>query len=145
MSAKHTPTPWVVLPEECDKPYIRVRGTVLGARFKVANVLAPVYEGVHQREAEETRANARRIAACVNACEGIGTERLEDLGRPLMQHLIGCDERAARQVKEAADLTAQRDELLAALKVLVENGGIGPESMFDDARAAIAKATGGKA
>lgn len=33
-------------------------------------------------------------------------------------------------------------ELLKALKVLVDNGGIGPEDMFDDARAAIAKATG---
>ena len=33
-------------------------------------------------------------------------------------------------------------ELLEALKVLVENGGIGPEQMFHDARAAIAKATG---
>jgi hypothetical protein len=33
-------------------------------------------------------------------------------------------------------------ELLNALKVLVENGGIGPEDMFDDARATIAKATG---
>jgi len=31
-------------------------------------------------------------------------------------------------------------ELLEALKVLVENGGIGSEDMFDDARAAIAKA-----
>jgi hypothetical protein len=33
-------------------------------------------------------------------------------------------------------------ELLAALKVLVENGGIGSEDMFDDAREAIAKAEG---
>ena len=140
MSAKHTPTPWVVLPEECDKPYIRVRGTVLGARFKVANVLTPVYEGVHQREAEETRANARRIAACVNACEGIGTERLEDLGRPLMQHLIGCDERAARQVKEAAALTAQRDELLAALKVAEES--VGDSKSLEIVSAAIAKVEG---
>lgn len=59
----HTPGPWTTLPEECDKPYIRVRGTVLGGRFKIANVLTPVYEGVHQREADETRANARLIAA----------------------------------------------------------------------------------
>lgn len=44
-----------------------------------------------------------------------------------------------------ADLTdAQKaaPELLAALQVLVDNGGIGPESMFHDARDAIAKATG---
>ena len=62
MSA-HTPGPWEVKPEECDRPYIRVRGTRLGGRFKVCNVLTPVYEGVHKREADETRANARLIAA----------------------------------------------------------------------------------
>lgn len=65
---------------------------------------------------DDYEANARRLVACWNACEGITTERLEDLGRPLMKHLIGCDERAARQVKEAAELCAQRDELLAGLK-----------------------------
>ena len=36
-------------------------------------------------------------------------------------------------------------DLLEALKVLVENGGIGPEQMFHDARTAIAKATGSEA
>jgi hypothetical protein len=52
-----------VLPEECDKPYIRVRGVTLGGRYKIANVLTPVYDNIHSREAEETRANARLIAA----------------------------------------------------------------------------------
>jgi len=58
-----TPGPWRTLPEECDRPYIRVRGTSLGARYKVANVLTPTYANVHPREADETRANARLIAA----------------------------------------------------------------------------------
>ena len=43
---------------------------------------------------------------------------------------------------ELRRLHAVNQELLEALKVLVENGGIGPEQMFHDARAAIAKATG---
>lgn len=61
--SKHTPGPWVVLPEEVDRPYIRIRGTRLGCRYKVANVIALDYEGVPAREADETRANARLIAA----------------------------------------------------------------------------------
>lgn len=40
------------------------------------------------------------------------------------------------------DLQKAAPELLAALQTLVENGGIGPESMFHDARYAIKKATG---
>lgn len=62
MTAKHTPGPWETKPEECDKPYIRIRGTRAGARYKVANVITPVYDGIGAREAEETRANARLIA-----------------------------------------------------------------------------------
>lgn len=61
---------------------------------------------------EPSEADARRLVACWNACNGITTERLEDLGRPLMQHLIGADERAGRMVKE-------RDELLESLEALV--------------------------
>lgn len=64
---KHSELPWGILPEECDKPYIRIRGTVLGGRYKIANVLTPVYEGVHEREAQETRANAALIVRAVNA------------------------------------------------------------------------------
>ena len=46
---------------------------------------------------------------------------------------------------ELRRLHAVNQELIEALKVLVENGGIGPEQMFHDARAAIAKATGSEA
>lgn len=60
---KFTPGPWTILPEEVDKDYIRVRGTQCGSRYKIANVITPVYPGVHEREAEETRGNARLIAA----------------------------------------------------------------------------------
>lgn len=60
--SKFTQGPWTIFPEEVDKPYIRIRGTQLGGRFKIANVVTPVYEGVHEREAQETRANARLIA-----------------------------------------------------------------------------------
>ena len=41
-----------------------------------------------------------------------------------------------------ARLIAAAPDLLAALKVIVEVGGIGPDDMFDDARDAIARAEG---
>ena len=72
--SKFTKGPWQVLPEEADKDYIRIRGTVWGGRYKVANVPTPVYEGVPQRELEETRANAALIAAApelLAALEGL--------------------------------------------------------------------------
>lgn len=58
---KWTPGPWRVLPEECDRAYIRIRGDCPGTRYKIANVLTPVYDGVSEREAKETRANAHLI------------------------------------------------------------------------------------
>ena len=74
---KGTPGPWQMMPEEVDKPYVRIRGTIAGCRFKVANVPTPVYDGVHEREAVETRNNARLIAsapdllaACIAAQNG---------------------------------------------------------------------------
>lgn len=100
--------------------------------------LADKETGLQQVCQDATEANARRLAACWNACDGIGTKRLEDLGRPLMQHLIGCDERAARMVKE-------RHELLEALQGILEIANVridDPRSaQFDKARSAIAKAT----
>lgn len=85
MATSHTPTPWAVLPEECEKPYIRIRGTYLGGRYKIANVITPVYDGVLPHEAVETRANAAHIVRCVNAHDALlaalreMTERFESL------------------------------------------------------------------
>lgn len=62
MSSQHTPGPWKSLPEEADKPYIRIRGTALGRRYKIANVMDPGYSGVTDQDFDETRANARLIA-----------------------------------------------------------------------------------
>ncbi len=51
---------------------------------------------------DEARANARRIVACVNACEGMPTWKLARDGLP--------------SVSEYVALTKQRDDLVAALK-----------------------------
>lgn len=71
MPRKHSPGPWVKMTEEVDKPYIRIRGSVLGSRFKIANVLTPVYDGIHAREAEETRANADLIMAAPDLLDAL--------------------------------------------------------------------------
>ncbi len=73
-------------------------------------------EAILELEPEDQAAIARRLVACWNACEGIGLERLEDLGKPLIKHLIGCDERAARQVKQVEELEDKCAGMAIALR-----------------------------
>lgn len=66
-NARHTLGSWTVLPEEADNEYLRIRGTRLGGRYKIANVhcvrYVGMYEAISKQEAEESLANARLIAA----------------------------------------------------------------------------------
>lgn len=75
MTAKHTPGPWAVLPEEADKDYLRIRGTRLGCRYKVANVHMPrlweSHDVMRDRENAESWANARLIAAAPELLEAL--------------------------------------------------------------------------
>jgi hypothetical protein len=90
----------------------------------------------HVAQVNHNDEDARRIVACVNACEGIGTEFLEKYS-----------------VKEAGglrrvDLIEQRDQLLAALEQLCDSIqyiplGAGPLQNLSAARAAIAAVKGG--
>lgn len=61
-------------------------------------------------------ANARRIAACVNACEGVRTERLEN-SLPIVE-LVGRHSEALREIEA---LKAERAELAGALNALVDD------------------------
>lgn len=60
-----TPGQWVVNEPEEGKPYYTVRGTMLGTRFKIANVLfvedSRLTPLLQQREKDEALANARLI------------------------------------------------------------------------------------
>lgn len=67
----HTLGPWEVMPEEEGKDYVRIRGTRLGGRYKIANVSALKYAGVHPQEAAETRANVQLIAAAPDLLEAL--------------------------------------------------------------------------
>lgn len=77
--------------------------------------------------------NARRLAACWNACDGLPTESLEKLGT--------LDRASVEMNVFRAHLLAQRDELLKALEFFLKWGRC--QKAEDMARAAIAKAEGG--
>lgn len=86
-----------------------------------------------------TEEQYNRARACVNACDGISTERLEDLGQPLMNHLFGADEHAGKLVK-------QRDELMAAIERQIEDNlhlADGENCTLITIKRALAKAKGG--
>lgn len=87
-------------------------------------------------DSDISEANARRIAACWNACEGIETDRLEE-APPL------------RNLAEHVDLVvAQRDKLLELLNELRCNFTCDddlPDNLLPRIDAAIAKAEGGAA
>ena len=88
-----------------------------------------------EADSAEGKANARRLVACWNACEGIPTEALKD--------------KAPRKLREDRDLLLeQRNELLAALRLMValeeENLRSGDDIdvcfELESARAAIVRA-----
>lgn len=64
------------------------------------------------------RANVQRIVACVNACSGIPTEKLEAMATDPVEGMFG--RLAGRMVGENRTLKSQRDELLAALERLLK-------------------------
>lgn len=71
MKTKYTPAPWTALPSEDGKDYIRIRGIKLGVRYKIANVLAPVYKEELEYEDEESQADALLIAAAPDLLEAL--------------------------------------------------------------------------
>ena len=130
----------------------------------------PVSEIV-ARELEQlcqTEANARRLMACWNACEGIETYALELMTGDLsIKNQITATGKAKppKPTGKAVEYRRQRDELLGALRMLLLTAGAindAPDGLLemalesDDqetrnqanahlcARAAIAKATGEK-
>ncbi|WP_320153010.1 hypothetical protein [uncultured Tolumonas sp.] len=90
---KHTPEPWFYDENRPANFYSDDdTGSIIGECGRYAFV---------KRSDDERRANARRIVACVNACEGSTTEDLERLGKDFVAPLI--------------NLIDQRDELLTAI------------------------------
>ena len=99
MSDKHTPGPWHTGGKD---------GRIVYAADGFAVADATVFHGRHRaKDAAPTETqNARRIVACVNACEGVPTAYLEKNGLP--------------SVDEYLTEEKQRDELLKAILELLE-------------------------
>lgn len=123
----HTPGPWEAKPEEVSRPYIRIRATLLGSRFKIANVLTPTWidgyqpsDKIVRLEQDETRANARLIAASPDLLVYAQCEEARTRGEDIAETVLRCHGWSLEK---------------------------GPSHAFMDAmrRAAIAKATGSAA
>ncbi len=133
-AAPHSPEPWHIEPLVADH----------GASIAICNrhegilaVIPPLNEDDEPDEATAQRdphdaANARRMVAAVNACQGIGTEALEQgVVRELLEALETAGYFLERFYVQAV---ASRDDKRFEL----ERWALG------QARAAIARATGGR-
>lgn len=107
MSNSHTPEPWSAID---NNSYWEIQsddgqiGDACASNFMVGG---------------KGEVNARRIVACVNACRGLSTKELEENGlvSAVGHELLNLD-------AQLAAVTAQRDELLAAMKI-VTTGTVG--------------------
>lgn len=138
MSTKHTPGPWSERNGrifQADRP-----------NLTIANI-ARAFDG------DYSSTNARRIVACVNACEGISTDAIETDGSAVMGWVRAASKllRLRSEHDELQEshqaIKEQRDELLAALRAVdVLFGHLAKDSTqktwIDNARAAIAKVEG---
>lgn len=147
MSAQHTPGRLCVAVDIFDNdgmPETALQALGGAATVAVALEFGPNNPGMRE-------ANARRLVACWNACDGISTESLESEGNAALGW--------ARTASKLIHATTQRDELLAALieaRRWIGDGecsdGLSREcwtpeyiKAVDGIDAAIAKATGEKA
>jgi hypothetical protein len=124
----HTEEPWIISDEDSDCITAK-------SREGMAEICI-VETGFSEPFNSEQVANARRIVACVNACAGIPTDVIENFS--------ATGNLFAKQGKDWLSDVQQRDELLAALKGLVdcisETRGSDANNALFYARDLIAKA-----
>ena len=151
MSAAHTPG--LLVHDTRGYPHADVKaayGRSVANTWGVQGKPAKTAE-TYERRLKEGRANARRLVACWNACEGVDTDLLEQNPAPFSELRA---ERDALQ-KAVTDLVANSPNLLDLLKKYEINFTDEKQARaeFGDftvdrellRRAAIAKATGGAA
>lgn len=82
---------------------------VASAIYDADGVPVCVIDSMQEASRDDEREMARRIVACVNACEAIPTDKLEAMAADPIEGLFG---------RLAAKAIRERDELLAALEWL---------------------------
>ncbi len=109
---KHSPGPWQVLPEEAGHSYIRIRGTRIGERFKIADVACGPFEGYPRKarhaELAEARANAELIASAPLLLAALQANHV------LLEHLLW----GASDVTDSALIRQQRQANKGLLEAL---------------------------
>ena len=150
----HTKEPWRLGRFTGPASYEAVR-EIVGAIDIVVDTETGVYvlAQCNNNFPEDAKANARRIAACVNACAGIETHELELMtGRmSIASQIKACDAiyaTAEAKATRRSKFARQRDELLAAIEqTLDENGHLadGENCTLIVLKKALAKAKGGAA
>lgn len=133
---KHTPEPWRVECDEYDDGnggcQARAWPTVWAGGTELIGT-----EGFYSELGREADiANARRIVACVNACAGISTAALESLASAGNLTI----KNASLAVERVNQLERQRDQLLEALKFMVERFDIDGCCYVFSQRLAISRA-----
>lgn len=142
--AKPTPGPWNVWNFSDSQIDVAIGPEASGVA--VAQIVTTNAHGIATDQTMATgQANARHIVACVNACDGLDTELLENI--TTMGDTLASRFKMRDQVER--ELEAQRDELLAALIAITTTRCDGMDitpinDAWDIATAAIAKATGHK-
>lgn len=140
MSEQHTPELLQIADDGSIGSIQTVTGISIGHTFQVS--AKDLRNGWPIR-----RANAARLVACWNACDGIDTADLKSGSVSIIHKLH--DEAAKRVLAQRGELLAAlkqaADEMERAEKVLLRECGIGVVNLLEikSSRAAIAKVEGG--
>jgi hypothetical protein len=117
MEAKHTPWPWSVVMTDDRYGHASVRGacgrTVARVRGSQIDRNAPLPREPYYLTDEDI-ANAERIVACVNGCEGINPAAVRDMYEAL-RVVVRCIPSHAANSGDAERLGNLRDVLRAAI------------------------------
>lgn len=109
---------------------LTIGAKVASAIYDADGVPVCLIDSMQEASRGDEQEMARRIVACVNACEGFTTGSVEDCGR--IGGLKKLDRTVVEQTEVLMSLKRQRDELLAALEHAHQTIGNLPPPVFTD-------------